>query len=56
MKLVNPVAEDMFERAREAFFGTANNIPKPSASSAELLKPRSEPQSKEVTGFSWDRP
>jgi hypothetical protein len=56
MKLVNPAAEDMFERAREAFFGTANNTRKPSASTADFPKPRSEPEPKEVTGFPSDKP
>jgi hypothetical protein len=55
MKPVNSVADDMFERAREAFFGTANNAPKPAASSADVPKPRSEARPKEVTGSSSDR-
>ena len=55
MKPANPAAEDMFERAREAFFGTANNTPKPGASSAEASKPRSEARPTEVTGSSSDR-
>jgi hypothetical protein len=50
MKQANPMAEDMFEKAREAFFGAAKTLPKPSASSAEFLKPRNEPSPKEVTG------
>jgi hypothetical protein len=42
MKEANPMAEDMFEKAREAFFGTSETSPKPSASSAEFLKLRNE--------------
>jgi hypothetical protein len=45
MKQANPTAEDMFEKAREAFFGTTKTLPKPSASSADFLKPRNEPTS-----------
>jgi hypothetical protein len=55
MKQANPMPEDMFEKAREAFFGTVRTSPKPSASSAEFLKPRNEPPSKEVTGPSSDK-
>ena len=42
MKKENPVAEDMFEKAREAFFGITETSPKSSASSDEFLKPRNE--------------
>jgi hypothetical protein len=55
MKQANPMAEDMFEKAREAFFGNAKTSTKPSASSAEFLKPRNEPPAKEVTGPSADK-
>jgi hypothetical protein len=47
---MKPVLEDMFEKARAAFFGTAVASPKPSGSSAEFLTPRSEPTPKEVAG------
>ena len=49
MKPGNPMGEDMFERAREAFFGTAKSPPKPITSSTEFLKPRNEPSPEEVT-------
>lgn len=39
MKPANPLAEDMFEKAREAFFGSPNATPTPSVSSA---KPQSK--------------
>jgi hypothetical protein len=42
MKQAEPVAEDMFEKARKAFFGTAKTSPKPNGSSDEHLKPRNE--------------
>jgi hypothetical protein len=42
MKQANPMGEDMFEKAREAFFGTVKTSPKPSALPAEFLKPRTE--------------
>jgi hypothetical protein len=42
MKKENPVAEDMFEKAREVFFGITETSPKSSASSDEFLKPRNE--------------
>jgi hypothetical protein len=56
MEHVNPVAEDVFERAREAFFGPANNTPRPSAPSPQFLEPRSEPRPREVTSSSSDKP
>ncbi len=40
----NPIAKDMFVRAREAFFGVAKAPPKPSAPLAERLIPRNEPR------------
>jgi hypothetical protein len=43
MKQTNQMAEDMFEKAREAFFGTTETSPQSSASSGEFLKPRDEP-------------
>lgn len=55
MKLVNPMPEDMFEKAREAFFETAKTSPKPGASSAESLKPRSEPAPTELADPSSDK-
>jgi hypothetical protein len=42
MKQTNQMAEDMFEKAREAFFGTTETSPKSSASSGEFLKPQDE--------------
>jgi hypothetical protein len=50
MKQANPTGEDMFEKAREAFFGTVKTPPKPSALPAEFLKPRNEPPPTELTG------
>jgi hypothetical protein len=44
------MGEDMFEKAREAFFGTVKTSPKPSALPAEFLKPRNEPPRTELTG------
>lgn len=44
MKQTDPMAEDLFEKARAAFFGTAKTSPRPSASSAEPLKPRNDPR------------
>jgi len=55
MKQANPTTEDMFEKAREAFFGTVRTQPKPSASSAEFLKPRNEPSPREAAGPSSDK-
>jgi hypothetical protein len=54
MKQSNPMAEDMFEKAREAFFGTAKTSPKPNASLAEFLKPRDEPHQNQLTDHSAD--
>jgi hypothetical protein len=50
MKQANPMQEDMFEKAREAFFGTVKSSPRTSASSAESLNPRNEPPPPKVTG------
>lgn len=36
------MAEDSFEKAREAFFGTVTTLPNPSVSPAEVLKPRNQ--------------
>jgi len=44
MKQADPVAEDMFEKARKAFFGTANVIPRANASAAESLAPTANPR------------
>ncbi len=44
----NQTPEDLFEKAREAFFGTVKTSPKPSASPAGLLEPQDEPEPKEV--------
>jgi hypothetical protein len=54
MKQADPMAEDMFEKAREAFFGTAKTSPRPSAPLAEHLKPPNERSRKEVAGPSPD--
>jgi hypothetical protein len=54
MKQASPMAEDLFEKAREAFFGTVKTSQKPSASSAELPEPRYDPPEKKVTGPSVD--
>jgi hypothetical protein len=50
MKQEDPMKEDMFEKAREAFFGTVKTPPKPSAFPAEFLKPRNELPPTKVTG------
>jgi hypothetical protein len=50
MKDAKPMKEDMFEKAREAFFGTAKTSPKPSTFPAEFFKPRNEPPPTKVTG------
>jgi hypothetical protein len=39
MKQTDPMAEDMFEKAREAFFGTANVKPKVNSSSVQPVVP-----------------
>ena len=54
MNKVNPTADDLFEKAREAFFGTVKTSRRPSASPTEFLKPRNEPSPKIVTGPSSD--
>jgi hypothetical protein len=41
----NLKTDDMFEKARKAFFETVKKTPETSASSAEPLKPENEPQS-----------
>lgn len=46
----NPMAEDTFEKAREAFFGTAKISTEQTIESAKFLNPRDEPTSKEVIG------
>ena len=46
----NPIAEDMFEKARRAFFGTAKTSPERSDTSAEFLNPEEEHRSKKVIG------
>jgi len=46
MKPADPTAEDMFEKARKAFFETANARPKANASSAESLVPTANPHNK----------
>lgn len=47
MKPTNSNTEDMFEKAREAFFGTAMTSTKPKDSSTEPLKPRNESSSQQ---------
>jgi hypothetical protein len=54
MKQANLMAEDMFEKAREAFFGTVKMSPKPSASSPEFVEPRNELPQREATSSSSD--
>ena len=54
MKRVNPMAEDSFVKAREAFFGTAKTSPKPSAPPAELPNGEMSPRPQTVTGHSSD--
>ena len=44
------MAEDMFEQARKAFFGTAKISAERSDTSTEILNPRNEPAPREVTG------
>ena len=48
------MADDMFEKAREAFFGTSNIIPKAHAPSGESLKLGTESSPKEFIGPSSD--
>jgi hypothetical protein len=48
------MAEDSFEKAREAFFGTVKTSPKPSASPAEFVKPRNEAPQKKSPASSSD--
>jgi hypothetical protein len=47
MKRVNPMAEDSFEKARRAFFGTVATIPKVSAPLTECLNPQGLPAAEE---------
>ena len=44
MKPTIPTTEDMFEKAREAFFGTTakTSLPEPNETLAEPLKPQNE--------------
>ena len=51
---MNPTAEDMYEKARRAFFGTVETSPNPSPSSADPLKQQNKSPSKEVNGLSLD--
>jgi hypothetical protein len=55
MELVNRVQEDVFEKARAAFFGTAQSSSQSNASSFDSFKPRSEAPPKEVTSPSSDK-
>jgi hypothetical protein len=50
----NPITEDMFEKAREVFFGTAKTSRQRGDTSAEFVDPRDEPARKEVTGPTSD--
>jgi hypothetical protein len=50
----NPMAEDMFEKARKAFFGMAKTSPERGDTSAEFLNPEDEHRSKGVIGPSLD--
>jgi len=47
MKRPIPMEEDSFEKAREAFFGTAATAPKVSAPLTECLKPQDSPVAEE---------
>ncbi len=49
MKKVNPTADDVFEKAREAFFGTVKTSRKPSVSPAEFLTGGNVPSPSIVT-------
>jgi hypothetical protein len=40
MNQPNPIPQDMFDKAREAFFGTAETSPKSCASSTQPLDPK----------------
>ena len=42
MKQKSPIPEDSFEKARKAFFVSAETAPKASAPSLEFPKPRNE--------------
>ena len=48
------MADDMFEKAREAFFGTVRASAKPSAPLTEFLKPGNNPSEAQVTTLSAD--
>jgi len=50
MKQANPVDEDMFEKAHEAFFGPSSQ--KSSASVVKFHQVRHEPQAKPAAGLS----
>jgi hypothetical protein len=50
----NPMAEDMFEKARRAFFGTTKTSLECSDTSPESLSPWDEQTPKEVAGPSSD--
>ena len=57
MKQANPMAEDMFEKAREAFFGIVKKSPEPSAVSTDIpINPRNETPTEEDNGPSSDKP
>jgi hypothetical protein len=54
MKQTNAMAEDMYEKARGAFFGTAKTSARPSSSPVEIVEPRNESSPKKVTVLSSD--
>ena len=45
-----PMSDDMFEKARVAFFGTAKISPQQSHQLAEFVSPQDEPMPTEFTG------
>jgi hypothetical protein len=52
----DPMGDDMFEKAREAFFGTVKKSPEPSVASTEVpTKPQNEIPPEEDTGLSSDK-
>ncbi len=49
METENPISKDLFEAARNAFFGKGRTTPAPKESPAELVKLRNELSRKNVS-------
>lgn len=54
MQQSNPATEDIFEKAREAFFGTTKMVNKSNDYSSDLFKPRYEAPANTNTNNSSD--